>query len=53
MEYLGDYSYSDPAVCMVYEPIEDEKDEDGNQLYGIQYRKITDFDGLKSSGQIS
>lgn len=50
MEYLGDYSYSDPAVCMVYEPIEDEKDEDGNQLYGIQYRKITDFDGLKASG---
>ena len=50
MEYLGDYSYNDPAVCMVYEPIEDEKDEDGNQLYGIQYRKITDFDGLKASG---
>lgn len=50
MEYLGDYSYSDPAICMVYEPIEDEKDDDGNQLYGIQYRKVTDLDGLKASG---
>ena len=50
MEYLGDYSYSDTAVCMVYEPIEGEIDEDGNQLYGIQYRKITDFEGLKASG---
>ena len=50
MEYLGDYSYSDTAVCMVYEPIEGEIDEDGNQLYGIQYREITDFEGLKASG---
>ncbi len=50
MEYLGDYSYSDPAVCMVYERIEDETDEDGNPLYGIQYRKVTDFEGLKASG---
>ena len=49
-EYLGDYSYSDPAVCMVYEPVEGELDDDGSQLYGIQYRKITDLDGLLVSG---
>ena len=50
MAYLGDYSYSDPAVCMVYERVEDETDDDGNPLYGIQYRKVTDLDGLKASG---
>ena len=50
MEYLGDYSYSDPAICMVYERIEDKTDEDGSPLYGIQYRKVTDFEGLKASG---
>ena len=50
MAYLGDYSYSDPAVCMVYERVEDEIDDDGNPLYGIQYRKVTDLDGLKASG---
>lgn len=50
MEYLGDYSYSDPIICMVYEPIEGELDDDGSQLYGIQYRKVTDFEGLKASG---
>lgn len=50
MAYLGDYSYSDPAICMVYERVEDETDDDGNPLYGIQYRKVTDLDGLKASG---
>lgn len=50
MAYLGDYSYSDPAVCMVYERVEDETDENGNPVYGIQYRKVTDLDGLKASG---
>ena len=50
MAYLGDYSYSDPAVCMVYERVEDETDDDGNPLYGIQYRKVTDLEGLKASG---
>jgi len=50
MKYLGDYSYSDPAVCMVYETVEGETDDDGNPLYGIQYRKINDFNGLKNSG---
>ena len=50
MEYLGDYSYSEPAVCMVYEPVEDETDENGNPFYGIQYRKINDLDGLLVSG---
>jgi len=50
-EYIGDYSYSDPAVCMVYEPVEDEFDEDGKPYYGIQYREVTDLDGLLSSGK--
>ena len=50
MEYLGDYSYSEPAICMVYEPVEDETDENGNPFYGIQYRKISDLDGLLASG---
>ena len=49
-QYLGDYSYSDPAVCMVYEPVEDEVDENGNPYYGIQYREIKDLDGLMASG---
>lgn len=50
MTYLGDYSYSDSAICMVYERIEGEKDEEGNPLYGIQYRKINDLNGLLASG---
>ena len=49
-DYLGDYSYSDPAVCMVYEPVEDEFDDNGNPFYGIQYREIKDLDGLLGSG---
>lgn len=49
-KYLGDYSYSDPAICMVYEPVDGEEDGDGNPLYGIQYRKITDLDGALASG---
>ena len=50
-KFLGDYSYSDPAVCMVYEPVEGETDESGNLFYGIQYRVITDLDGLLASGE--
>ena len=49
-KYLGDYSYSDPAICMVYEPVEGEDDGNGNPLYGIQYRKITDLEGILASG---
>ena len=49
-DYLGDYSYSDPAVCMVYEPVEDEFDDNGKPFYGIQYREIKDLDGLLVSG---
>ena len=48
--YIGDYSYSDPAVCMVYEPVEGEFDSDGKPFYGIQYREVTDLDGLLASG---
>ncbi len=50
MQYLGDYAYNEPAIAMVYEPVEGELDDDGSQLYGIQYRKITDLDGLLVSG---
>ena len=49
-DYLGDYSYSNPAVCMVYEPVEDEFDDNGKPFYGIQYREIKDLDGLLVSG---
>lgn len=49
-EYLGDYSYSKPAVCMVYEPVEGETDENGNPYFGIQYREITDLNGMLVSG---
>ena len=49
-DYLGDYSYSDPAVCMVYEPVEDEFDDNGKPFYGIQYREVKDLDGLLVSG---
>ncbi len=50
MNYLGDYAYNESAICMVYEPVEGEQADDGSQLYGIQYRKITDLDGLLASG---
>ena len=49
-DYLGNYSYAEPAVCMVYETVEGEIDEAGNPCYGIQYRKVTDLDGLIASG---
>jgi len=49
-KYLGDYSYSEPAVCMVYEAVEGEFDENGNPFYGIQYRKINDLSGILGSG---
>lgn len=45
-DYLGEYDYEAPAICMVYEPVEGEFDEEGNALYGIQYREVTDLDGL-------
>jgi len=48
MSYLGDYGYDEDASALVLEPIEDEYDEDGNQYMGIQYRTITDLDGLLS-----
>lgn len=35
---------------MVYEPVEDEVDDQGQPFYGIQYRKITDLDGILASG---
>lgn len=49
-EFLGDYAYDLPAACMVWEPVEGETDENGNPIYGIQYRAIKDLDKLLSSG---
>ena len=45
-EFLGDYAYDLPAVCMVWEPVEGETDESGNPVYGLQYREIKDLDKL-------
>ena len=36
---------------MVYEPVEDEIDDEGNPYYGIQYREVKDLDGILSSGK--
>lgn len=49
-QYLGDYSYSAPAVCMVYEAVEGEFDDSGNPYFGIQYREVKDLNGLLTSG---
>ena len=51
-KYLGDYSYTESAVCMVYEPVEGEFDDEGKPYYGIQYREIKDLEGLLSSGSV-
>ena len=48
-EYLGEYAYDLPSACMVWEPVEGEKDESGNPVYGIQYREIKDLDKLLAS----
>ena len=48
-DYLGEYAYDLPAACMVWEPVEGETDESGNQVYGIQYREIKDLDKLLAS----
>ena len=51
-DYLGSYAYDLPAACMVREPIEGETDENGNPVYGIQYREIKDLDKLLASTDI-
>ena len=48
-QYLGNYSYTSSAVCMVYEPVAGEYDDAGNPCYGIQYREVTDLEGLLAS----
>lgn len=48
-DYLGDFAYDLPAACMVWEPVEGETDENGNPVYGLQYREIKDLDKLLSS----
>ena len=37
---------------MVWEPVEGETDENGNPVYGIQYREIKDLDKLLASTDI-
>ncbi len=49
---LGEYAYDLPAACMVWEPVEGETDENGNPVYGIQYREIKDLDKLLASTDI-
>ena len=51
-DYLGEYAYDLPAVCMVWEPVEGETDENGNPAYGLQYREIKDLDKLLSSTDV-
>ena len=34
-DYLGEYDYEAPAICMVYEPVEGEFDEEGNEKYVV------------------
>ena len=51
-DYLGEYAYDLPALCMVWEPVEGEKDENGNPAYGLQYREIKDLDKLLSSTDV-
>ncbi len=45
-KFLGDISYTGDVAALVYEKIDDELDENGNPLWGIQYREITDIKGL-------
>ena len=42
-DYLGDHSYDSTVTAFVYEEIPDEDE------YGIQYRAVTDIDGLLAS----
>ena len=48
-DYLGEYAYDLPALCMVWEPVEGETDESGKPAYGLQYREIKDLDKLLAS----
>ena len=43
-KFLGEYAYDSPLVAFVYEPVEGEDEP------GIQYRKVSDIDGLLGSG---
>ena len=44
-DYLGGIDYDSSIIAMVYEPMEGEDEP------GIQYRRVTDLEGLLSSGQ--
>ena len=43
-KFLGDYDYDCSLTAFVYEPVEGEEES------GIQYRKVSDVDGLLKSG---
>lgn len=43
-QFLGEYEYDSPLVAFVYEPVEGEDEP------GIQYRSVTDINGLIRSG---
>jgi hypothetical protein len=51
-DFLGDFAYDLPAACMVWEPVEGETDENGNPLYGLQYREIKDLDKLLAATDV-
>ena len=51
-DYLGEFAYDLPALCMVWEPVEGETDENGSPAYGLQYREIKDLDKLLSSTDV-
>ena len=44
-KYLGDYDYDSSLLAFVYEPV------DGEDESGIQYRRVTDIEGLLKSGK--
>lgn len=46
MQYLGDYCYTGDEAAFVYEAVEGDVDENGDQFYGIQYREIKDLPAL-------
>lgn len=51
-DFLGEYAYDLPAACMVWEPVEGETDENGNPVYGVQYREIKDLNKLLAAKDV-
>ena len=46
--YLGDIEYTTSAAALVWEQVDGENEG----VYGIQYREITDFNGITSQSEI-